>query len=75
MPSPELGATTPAASPATSTSLPLSHLLSGLRGIGAPSFLIVLHLSNPARLLSSEVAVFRSNPWCPVPIPIDALLP
>jgi geranylgeranyl reductase len=43
-----------------------------IRKEGAP---IVLHLSKPARLLSSDVAVFRSKPWCPVPIPTDALSP
>ena len=47
MPSPDAGATTPAASPATTTSRPLSHFFSGFSGIGAPSRRIVAQLGEP----------------------------
>ncbi len=47
MPSPEAGATTPAASPARITSRPLSQRRSGLSGMGAPSRRMVSTWSRP----------------------------
>ena len=49
MPSPEAGATTPAASPASTTSRPLSQRLSGLSGMGAPSRRTVSAPRRPVR--------------------------
>ena len=48
--SPEAGATTPAASPASTTSRPLSKRLSGFRGMGAPSRRIVDVSARPVSL-------------------------
>ena len=69
MPSPEAGATTPAASPARMTSLPLSQRFRGFSGIGAPSLRIV-----PTRLscVSSRRAwtePLSEKPLLALPVP------
>ena len=76
MPSPEAGATTPAASPASTTSRPLSHVRSGLSGIGAPSRRMVSQLGEAERLRAGRATEPRSEkPLFIEPVPMLAVSP
>jgi len=75
MPSPDDGATTPAASPASTTSRPLSHRSRGFRGIGAPSLRMVSQSSSPEAARSAAVARLRSTSRTIDPMPTLADFP
>ena len=75
MPSPEAGATTPAASPASTTSRPLSHLRSGLSGIGAPSRRMVSQPARPMVSRSSAIEPRSEKPLFIEPVPMLAVSP
>jgi hypothetical protein len=75
MPSPDAGATTPAASPANTTFRPSSQRFSGCSGIGAPSRRIVSTPSNPERARSAPTAPRSPKPFCMEPVPTLAVSP
>ena len=75
MPSPDAGATTPAASPASTVSRPLSQRLSGFSGIGAPSDRTVSQPSRPVVARNAPTAPFKEKPLFADPTPTLVVSP
>ena len=75
MPSPDDGATTPAASPTSTTSRPLSHRGSGFMGKGAPSRRNVAESPKPAVSRKRPTALRSEKPLSALPVPTLTVLP
>ena len=75
MPSPEAGATTPAASPAITTLRPLSQRRRGFIGNGAPSRRMVSAPAKPTEERSELVALRKEKPLSALPVPMLKVSP